>query len=146
MTLDKSDQDTSLNVREGVQILQRRMRFQRWRLIHIDFPHRMLQVERQILSRYTSDHFIAQCHYLLYWNTIHLRFYPARLGTVMRIMRGANHDRPMMMAGPTPNRDINPVARGRPTISSMVEKIYSKGYHIQTKPSLPMTVETAAKF
>ena len=114
---------------------------------HIDFPHWMLQVERQILSRYTSDHFIAQCHYLLYWNTIHLRFYPARLGTVMRIMRGANHDRPMMMAGPTPNRDISPVARGRPTISSMVEKIYSKCYHILIRPpSLPMTVETAAKF
>ena len=30
MTLDKSDQDTSLNVREGVQIPQRRMRCQQW--------------------------------------------------------------------------------------------------------------------
>ena len=34
MTLVKSDQDTLLNVREGVQILQRRMRFQQWYLIH----------------------------------------------------------------------------------------------------------------
>ena len=33
MTLVKSDQDTLLNVREGVQILQQRMRFQRWCLV-----------------------------------------------------------------------------------------------------------------
>ena len=35
MTLDKSDQDTSLNVREGVQIPQRRMRCQRQYLLHM---------------------------------------------------------------------------------------------------------------
>ena len=33
-------------------------------------------------------------------------------------MRGASQERPMMTAGPTPSRDIRPVARGRPDIGS----------------------------
>ena len=36
MTFDKSGQDTSLNVREGVQIPRRRMRCQRWCLLSSD--------------------------------------------------------------------------------------------------------------
>ena len=42
--------------------------------------------------------------------------YPAKLGTVINKMRGANHDRPIMMAGPTPNNDMRPVTKGSPKI------------------------------
>ena len=51
--------------------------------------------------------------------------YPAKLGTVINKMRGANHDRPMIIAGPTPNNDISPVARGSPVNNNLESVIFS---------------------
>ena len=53
-------------------------------------------------------------------------------------MRGANHDRPMIRAGPTPKSDIRPVTRGKP------EELLDY-WSIASKLSLPITVDAAAK-
>ena len=59
-------------------------------------------------------------------------------------MRGASHDRPMMIAGPTPNNDIRPVTRGSPETITCVTCIESECLIICVDK--PTTVETAAKF
>ena len=64
--------------------------------------------------------------------------YPARLGTANRIMRGANHDKPMIMAGPTPKSDIRPVTKGSP-------KIFYYQKLNWWEQCVPITVEAAAK-
>ena len=53
-------------------------------------------------------------------------------------MRGANHDKPMIMAGPTPKSDIRPVTKGSPKI------LYYQKLN-WWEQCVPITVDAAAK-
>ena len=51
-------------------------------------------------------------HYFLF--VIMIIYQPARPGAATMMIKGSSQDSPMITAGPTPNNDRRPDARGRP--------------------------------